>query len=134
MSIKSRDDLLNKQAEVNEQIKSYTCRVLVCSGTGCIASGAQKIYDEMATLCERIDGVTVEMQKDVPHVGVVKTGCQGLCELGPLMRIEPYDYQYVHVQPEDCKEIVEKTILEGKPVERLFYNCLLYTSPSPRDS
>ena len=46
-----------------------------------------------------IDGVTVEMQKDVPHVGVVKTGCQGLCELGPLMRIEPYDYQYVHVQP-----------------------------------
>ena len=60
-------------------------------------------------LCERIDGVTVEMQKDVPHVGVVKTGCQGLCELGPLMRIEPYDYQYVHVQPEDCKEIVEKT-------------------------
>ena len=116
MSIKSRDDLLNKQAEVNEQIKSYTCRVLVCSGTGCIASGAQKIYDEMATLCERIDGVTVEMQKDVPHVGVVKTGCQGLCELGSLMRIEPYDYQYVHVQPEDCKEIVEKTILEGKPV------------------
>ena len=44
MSIKSREDLLNKQAEVNEQIKSYTCRVLVCSGTGCIASGAQKIY------------------------------------------------------------------------------------------
>ena len=33
MSIKSREDLLNKQAEVNEQIKSYTCRVLVCSGT-----------------------------------------------------------------------------------------------------
>ncbi len=35
-------------------------------------------------LCERFDGVTVEMQKDVPHVGVIKTGCQGLCELGPL--------------------------------------------------
>ena len=103
MSIKSKEDLLNKQAEVNEQIKSYTCRDLVCSGTGCIASGAQKIYEEMSVLCERIDGVTVEMQKDVPHVGVIKTGCQGLCELGPLMRIEPYDYQYVHVQPEDCQ-------------------------------
>ena len=73
MSIKSKEDLLNKQAEVNEQIKSYTCRVLVCSGTGCIASGAQKIYEEMSVLCERIDGVTVEMQKDVPHVGVIKT-------------------------------------------------------------
>lgn len=72
----------------------------------------RKIYEEMSVLCERIDGVTVEMQKDVPHVGVIKTGCQGLCELGPLMRIEPYDYQYVHVQPEDCKEIVERTILK----------------------
>ena len=133
MSIKSKEDLLNKQAEVNEQIKSYTCRVLVCSGTGCIASGAQKIYDEMSILCERIDGVTVEMQKDVPHVGVIKTGCQGLCELGPLMRIEPYDYQYVHVQPEDCKEIVERTILEGKPVERLFYRDNDTVCPHPDD-
>ena len=128
MSIKSKEDLLNKQAEVNEQIKSYTCRVLVCSGTGCIASGAQKIYEEMSVLCERIDGVTVEMQKDVPHVGVTKTGCQG-----PLMRIEPYDYQYVHVQPEDCKEIVERTILEGKPVERLFYRDNNTVCPHPDD-
>ncbi len=48
------------------------------------------------------------MQKDIPHLGVVKTGCQGLCELGPLVRIEPYDYQYVHVQVDDCREIVEK--------------------------
>ncbi len=54
------------------------------------------------------------MQKDVPHVGVVKTGCQGLCELGPLMKItNTYDYQYVHVQVEDCKEIVERTVMEG---------------------
>lgn len=65
-------------------------------GTGCIASGAQKIYEEMEILCRDIDGVTVEMQKDIPHIGVIKTGCQGLCELGPLMRIEPYNYQYVH--------------------------------------
>ena len=43
MSINCREDLLNRQAKVNEEIKSYTCRVLVCSGTGCIASGAQKI-------------------------------------------------------------------------------------------
>ena len=46
--------------------------------TGCIASGAQKIYDEMARLCEDIDGVTVEMQKDVPHVGVIKNRMPGL--------------------------------------------------------
>lgn len=133
MSINCREDLLNRQAKVNEEIKSYTCRVLVCSGTGCIASGAQKIYEEMEVLCRDIDGVTVEMQKDVPHIGVIKTGCQGLCELGPLMRIEPYNYQYVHVQPEDCKEIVERTILEGQPVERLFYRDHETVCPHPDD-
>ena len=90
MSIRNGEELLNKQKEVNEKIRSYTCRVLVCSGTGCIASGAQKIYEEMKVLCRDVDGVKVEMQKDIPHTGVIKTGCQGLCELGPLMRIEPY--------------------------------------------
>ncbi|MDY4692382.1 MAG: (2Fe-2S) ferredoxin domain-containing protein, partial [Blautia sp.] len=113
MSINCREDLINKQKEVQENIKSYSCRVLVCSGTGCIASGAQKIYDEMVKLCSELDDVVVEMKKDIPHIGIVKTGCQGLCELGPLMRIEPYDYQYVHVQVEDCKEIVERSILNG---------------------
>ena len=90
MSITCKEDLLSRQTEVKEQINTYTCRVLVCSGTGCIASGAQKIYEEMKVLCRDVDGVKVEMQKDIPHTGVIKTGCQGLCELGPLMRIEPY--------------------------------------------
>ena len=121
MSIVSKDDLLRKQAEVKNTLESFTCRILVCSGTGCIASGAQKIYDEMVRLCENLDWVSIEMKKDVPHVGIVKTGCQGLCELGPLMKIEPYDYQYVHVQVEDCKEIVERTVMGGEPVTRLFY-------------
>ena len=133
MSIVSKEDLLNKQAEAKNTLESFTCRVLVCSGTGCIASGAQKIYDEMAKLCENLDWVSVEMQKDVPHVGVVKTGCQGLCELGPLMKIEPYDYQYVHVQVEDCKEIVERTVMEGEPVSRLFYRDHDTACPHPSD-
>ena len=133
MSITSMEDLKNKQAEVKKNLDGYTCRVLVCSGTGCIASGAQKIYEEMSRLCEGIEGVAVEMQKDVPHVGIVKTGCQGLCELGPLMRIEPYDYQYVHVQVDDCREIVEKTVICGLPVERLFYRHNDEACPHPSD-
>lgn len=133
MSILCKEDLLKKQEEIRENIKSYTCRVLICSGTGCMASGAQKIYDEMVKLCEDIEGVQIEMQKDVPHVGVVRTGCQGLCELGPLMRIEPYDYQYVHVQVEDCKEIVSRTVLLGQTVERLFYRHEDKVCPHPDD-
>ena len=133
MSITCKEDLLNKQAEIRQQMESYTCRVLICSGTGCIASGAQKIYDEMVRLCGEIDGVQIEMQKDIPHVGVVKSGCQGLCELGPLMRVEPYGYQYVHVQVEDCKEIVSRTVLAGQPVEHLFYRHGEEVCPRPED-
>ena len=133
MRITSKDDLLNCQKEVQNTINTYTCRILVCSGTGCMASGAQNVYDEMVKLCEDIEGVQVEMQKDIPHVGVIKTGCQGLCELGPLMRVEPYDYQYVHVQLEDCREIVERTVLQGQPVERLFYREDNKVCPHPDD-
>ena len=131
--ITNREELLVKQDEVNKDIATYTCRILVCSGTGCIASGAQKIYDEMVKLCAGLDGVQIEMQKDVPHIGVVKTGCQGLCELGPLVRIEPYKYQYVKVQVEDCKEIVDMTVLRGIPVERLFYRQNNQPCPKPED-
>ena len=60
MSIKSKEDLLNKQAEVNEQIKSYTCRVLVCSGTGCVATGSQKIYEKFMEIAKDAPGVTIE--------------------------------------------------------------------------
>ena len=133
MRINSKEELLNKKAGIEQNIQSFTCRVLVCSGTGCMASGAQKIYDEMVKLCEGIDGVAIEMQKDIPHVGVIKTGCQGLCELGPLMRIEPYGYQYVHVQVEDCLEIVERTVRLGQPVDRLFYRNGDEICPKPED-
>ena len=133
MRINSKEELQSKKAEIEQNIQSFTCRVLVCSGTGCMASGAQKIYDEMVRLCEGIDGVEIEMQKDIPHVGVIKTGCQGLCELGPLVRIEPYGYQYVHVQEEDCLEIVERTVRLGHPVDRLFYRHGDEICPKPED-
>lgn len=122
MIINSRKELEKQRKAASEKIKSYNCRILVCAGTGCIATGSQKIYDEMKKLCADLEGVTVEMEKDVPHIGVVKTGCQGICELGPLLRIEPYHYQYVKVQLEDCREIFERTVLKGEPVERLFYH------------
>ena len=119
MRIANREDLKKVcQAEL-EEIRSYKCRVLVCAGTGCIATGSQKIYEQFLELCRDMEGVSVEFQKDVPHLGVVKTGCQGICELGPLVRIEPAHFQYVKVQPEDCREIFEKSVLAGEPVERL---------------
>jgi NADH-quinone oxidoreductase subunit F len=56
------------------------------------------------------------------HTGVKKSGCHGFCEMGPLVRIEPYNYIYIKVKEEDCEEIFNETILHGRPVERLMYH------------
>ena len=68
MSIVSKEDLLKKQTEAQEKMNSYTCRILVCSGTGCVASGSQKIYDEMVRLCADLDGVEDIRLTDVQKV------------------------------------------------------------------
>lgn len=122
MRLDSVEALAKCREQARASIDAYTCRILVCSGNGCMASGAQKIYDELSRLTEGLNQVSVEMQKDVPHIGTLKTGCQGLCEYGPLVRVEPYDYQYVKVQVEDCAELVEETVRNGRPVERLFHH------------
>ena len=137
MSIKSKEDLLNKQAEVNEQIKSYTCRVLVCSGTGCVATGSQKIYEKFLEIAKDAPGVSIEFgphDKDA-HVGVKKTGCQGVCELGPLVRIQKGDdvIQYTKVQIEDCQEIFEKSVQGNETIERLLYQKGGKVSRGPED-
>ena len=93
----------------------------MCAGTGCVATGSLDVYSQLRELCKEDEGIRVELEKDVPHIGIVKSGCQGFWELGPLVRIEPQHCQYVKVQPEDCEEIVEKTVKQGIPVERLFY-------------
>ena len=85
--------------------------VLICAGTGCIAGGALLIYDRLKELmAEKGINCSVELQVD-PHdesIGLKKSGCHGFCEMGPLLRIEPFGWLYTKVQLEDCEEIVEK--------------------------
>ena len=131
--IKSRDDLLKKQKEVLENISTFKCRIFVCSGTGCVASGSQKIFDRLVELCSGISGVEVEFAHEAGKTDVKKSGCQGFCELATLIRIEPYNYQYVKVNLSDCEEIFEKTVLKGEPVERLFYSSGEKNYPHPED-
>ena len=128
--IKNREDLLQVKEAAIAEIASYDCRILVCSGTGCIATGSAKIYEIFADLVKEIPGITLEF---APHdkdehkddkVGVKKTGCQGFCELGPLVRIQKGDetIQYVKVQPEDCRDIFEQTVKGNNVIERLLYS------------
>ncbi|MCI6677977.1 MAG: 4Fe-4S binding protein [Oscillibacter sp.] len=98
--------------------------VLVCAGTGCIASGAMKVYDYLRTTCQsRGIPVAVCLKDEAGKEGIhlKKSGCHGFCEIGPLVCIEPLDILYAHVKVEDCDEIIEKTILGGEVIERLLY-------------
>ena len=92
----------------------YRSHVLVCGGTGCTSSGSQRIIDR---LHKEIDanGLTEE-------VGVVKTGCFGLCALGPIMIVYPEGTFYSMVQEDDIPEIVSEHLLKGRVVTRLLYD------------
>ncbi|MBQ2323837.1 MAG: SLBB domain-containing protein, partial [Oscillospiraceae bacterium] len=99
-------------------------QVLVCAGTGCIASGSMKVYDYLKSECEKRGiQVAVSLKEEAHGDGfhLKKSGCHGFCEIGPLVAIEPGDITYTHVHVEDCDEIIEKTILGGEVIERLLY-------------
>lgn len=123
--IENREDLLKCQEAAAQDISSYDCRILVCSGTGCIATGSQKIYDEFLKIVKDTPRVKLDFapHDEDKHMGVKKTGCQGVCELGPLVRIQKGDkvVQYTKVKTSDCKEIFECSVLGDGVVESLLY-------------
>lgn len=87
--------------------------VLICGGTGCTSSGSntlRKVLEDQL----KAKGLDEEVK-------VVKTGCFGLCALGPIMIVYPDGTFYSMVKEEDIPEIVEEHLLKGRPVERLVY-------------
>ena len=88
--------------------------VLICGGTGCTSSGSMKIYDKLA------DELKAKGLED--EIKIVKTGCFGLCALGPIMIIYPEGTFYSKVTIEDVPEIVEEHLLKGRIVDRLVYS------------
>ena len=122
--IQNKEVLEQIREEAVKELNSYDCRILVCSGTGCVATGSQKIYEKFMEIAKDAPGVTIEFgphDKDA-HIGVKKTGCQGVCELGPLVRIQKGDdvIQYTKVQIEAVTPewIKERT---GKSVDDIFW-------------
>ena len=122
------EELTQAAVQACQDIQKYTCRILVCSGTGCIATGSKNIHKLFETLVQDTPGVSLVFSPCGGHheetvVGVKNTGCQGFCELGPLVRIQKGDrvIQYVQVQPEDCPEIFRQSVLGDQVIERLLY-------------
>jgi len=90
-------------------------KILICCGTGCIANGSKKVEAAFrGQLASMGDKISVE-----PFIKC--TGCNGLCEKGPIVKLEPDDIAYYHVKPEDVPEIITKTVIGGETVDRLLY-------------
>ena len=91
----------------------YRSNVLVCGGTGCTSSHSEQIIERLK---EEIKAQGLESE-----VNVIRTGCFGLCALGPIMVVYPEGAFYSRVTPEDVPEIVSEHLLKGRIVKRLLY-------------
>lgn len=135
MKITNKEELSKLREAAVQEIASFDCRILVCSGTGCIATGSHKIYEKFMEIAKDAPGVSITFgpHDENAHVGIKKTGCQGVCELGPLVRIQKGDkiVQYTKVSENQCEKIFEKSVLGDDIIDDLLYRQggTAYTSP-----
>lgn len=91
----------------------YSSYILVCGGTGCRASQSELILQNLKEAVER-QGLQETVQ-------VIRTGCFGFCEKGPVVKMVPDNTFYVQVKPTDAVDIVREHLVKGRKVERLLY-------------
>ncbi|MGF7185612.1 NADH:ubiquinone oxidoreductase subunit F (NADH-binding)/(2Fe-2S) ferredoxin [Desulfitispora alkaliphila] len=122
MVIKSLDELKKTKEQSGQKLElrmhqkatgKITKNIIVCAGTGCVASDSDKVIKNLQLI------IKARGQEDT--VKVLKTGCFGFCEQGPILKVEPDDIFYVQVGPKDAKDIVDEHIINGNIVERLLY-------------
>jgi NADH-quinone oxidoreductase subunit F len=89
--------------------------LLLCCGTGCLANGSASVTQALEQALAEL-GVEANLEVMLKH-----TGCNGFCENGPIIKVLPDDISYYKVKPADCHELIQKTLIEGKAVERLLY-------------
>ncbi|HBT49150.1 MAG: NADH dehydrogenase (Quinone) [Caldanaerobacter subterraneus] len=91
----------------------YRSHVMICGGTGCTSSGSDEVAERFI---EEIKKAGLDKE-----ILVVRTGCFGLCELGPVVVVYPEGVFYSRVKPEYVPEIVEEHLLKGRPVRKYIY-------------
>ena len=94
-----------------ETFRPEVPRIRLCSGTACTATGTNKV----------VAAIEEESGKRGISVDVVKTGCQGLCQKGPVMKVEPQGIFYQKVKPEHAKSILAYTVQGGQPFRQSLY-------------
>ena len=112
LRITSENDL-NKIITDVENNRTYRKEVIVCGGTGCMSSGNDKILENLQNKVKELD---LESE-----IRIVKTGCVGFCEKGPIVKIMPDNTFYAEVTPDDVDEIVAKDLITNETVKKLLY-------------
>jgi NADH-quinone oxidoreductase subunit F len=99
-------------------------RVIVCAGTGCMANGSLKVFQalkqEMAAAGLKVV-LEFKPESNGDGIRVSESGCQGFCQMGPLVTVLPEGILYTKVKPDDAKEIVATTLVKHQPIDRLLY-------------
>ncbi len=101
-----------KQAAL-EEMDSKKWKILICGGTGCTSSGSIKLLNKLE---EELEAAGIR-----EDVNIIKTGCFGLCALGPIMIVYPDGYFYSRLEPEQLHEIVQEHLAGGRPVLKYLY-------------
>jgi NADH-quinone oxidoreductase subunit F len=115
--------VLNETSNAHEGYMG-TRRVILCAGTGCMANGAMKVFERFRKEMDRAGlNVVLELRPEAGDRDVrpSKSGCQGFCQMGPLVTVIPDGILYTKVRAEDVPEIVEHTLVSGEVVDRLLY-------------
>ncbi|MFC1840108.1 NAD(P)H-dependent oxidoreductase subunit E [Thermodesulfobacteriota bacterium] len=106
---KLKDDLI-KSEDKDLQV------VRVCLGPGCLAQGADKVFEAFRNKLKN-DDIEISVKPIIKE-----TGCDGFCKIGPLVKLSSPNLFYAGVTPGDVEEIVEKSIVKGEVIERLLYS------------
>ncbi len=126
-AISAAPDLRTVADQYARVIASVKRRIIICAGTGCVAGGALQVHEAFVNQLRAL-GLEVVTRLDngrakdkAIDVYLSKSGCQGFCQKGPLVTVEPEGILYTHVKAEDAAEIIQTTLIEGGVVERLLY-------------
>jgi NADH-quinone oxidoreductase subunit F len=122
--LKNREEFIKVLEQAQAALARENMRILICAGTGCVASGSLKVYESLkAKLAEKGLNIKLELmeEKEGEPCAVNVSGCHGFCQMGPLVRIEPAGVFYHHVKESDVDDIVEQHILNNQLVDRLLY-------------
>ncbi len=105
-------------------MKQYRAHLLVCAGTGCVSCGSFKIKEALET--------ELRKRRLQDEVQVIATGCNGFCERGPIVMVQPDGVFYQLLKVEDVPRLVEEHLLKGRPVKKLMYVPPAGGSPVPK--